>query len=43
MWFIFIDIDMRIHGLRSLAKAKLSGLFENILNICKRNGFFVTS
>lgn len=29
-------------GLRSLAKAKLSVLFENILNICNHNGFAVT-
>lgn len=30
-------------GLRSLAKAKLSVLFENILNICSHNGFAITS
>lgn len=30
-------------GLRSLAKAKLSVLFENILNIGNHNGFAVTS
>lgn len=30
-------------GLRSLAKAKLSMLFENIFNICNHKGFAVTS